>query len=178
MSHSQAIAPLSLGSRAHTGVTYLIEHLRAGEVLSAEVVENLMPAEGRNHMLGVTFKGVAPSANWYLGVFENNSYPADDLKASTVVATLGESVAYTPNTRPAFTPGVVAAGAVDNTAARAEFTFTESKRIYGGFMASSPTRGSGTGVLISAARFAAAKDVTAGDTLRVTAAFELVSASE
>ena len=178
MSQLQTIAPLSLGSRTHTGVTYRIEHLRGGQVLSCEEVENLMPAEGRNHMLGVTFKSVAPVASWFLGVFENNSYPGDDLKASTVVATLGESLAYIPTTRPAFTPGAIAAGAVDNMAARAEFTFTEAKRIYGAFMASSPTRGSGTGVLISAARFAASKDVTAGDTLRVTAAFELVSASE
>lgn len=178
MSQLQTIAPDALGSRTHTGVTYLIEHLRGDQVLSAEVVENLMPAEGRNHMLGVTLKSVAQVANWYLGVFENNSYPADDLKASTVVATLGESVAYAPATRPAFTPGSIAAGAVDNTGSRAEFTFTESKRIHGAFMASSPTRGSGTGVLISAARFASAKDVTAGDTLRVTASFELVSASE
>ena len=96
----------------------------------------------------------------------------------TVVATLGESAAYTPTTRPAFVPGAIASGAVDNTAARAEFTFTEAKRIYGAFMASSPTRGGSTGVLISAARFASAKDVTAGDTLRVTAAVELVSAAE
>lgn len=175
MSKQQTI---ELGSLTHTGVTYLIEHLRGDQVLSCEVVENLMPAEGRNHMLGVTLKSVAPAANWYLGVFENNSYPADDLKASTVVATLGESAAYTPTTRPAFVPGAIASGAVDNTAARAEFTFTEAKRIYGAFMASSPTRGGSTGVLISAARFASAKDVTAGDTLRVTAAFELVSASE
>ena len=164
-------------AQAHTGVTYHCELVRDGRVIDAWEAEKLMPEEGRNYMLGVAIKAVAQLANWYLGVFENNAFPADNLKASTAVAVLGETTTYVPPTRPAFVGGTVAAGAVDNTASRAEFTFNAAKRIYGAFMVSSPTKGSGAGVLISAARFDNYKDVESGDTLRVTASFNLISST-
>ena len=43
-------------AEAHLGTTYLIEHIRAGEVISHEEVHNLIPIEGLNHAVSVIIK--------------------------------------------------------------------------------------------------------------------------
>ena len=81
-----------------------------------------------------------------------------------------------PATRVEFVEGAVAAGVVENTASRAEFTFTAAKTIYGAFLVSAQAKGAITGVLMSAARFTAPKVLQIDDVLRVTASFSLTSA--
>ena len=169
MNHDQPI-------NAHAGVNYTIEVIRGGAVVDSETVHNLMPEEGRNHAVSVITKGATQVPAWYIGLFEGNYVPVDSDKASTFPTSATECTAYLPATRVEFNEGVVAAGTVDNTAARAEFTLTGAKTVYGAFLVSAQAKGAVTGVLMSAARFTAPKVLQIDDVLRVTASFSLTSA--
>ena len=169
MNHDQPI-------NAHAGVNYTIEVIRGGAVVDSETVHNLMPEEGRNHAVSVITKGATQVPAWYIGLFEGNYVPVDSDKASTLPTSATECTAYLPATRVEFVEGAVAAGVVENTASRAEFTATAAKTIYGAFLVSAQAKGAITGVLMSAARFTAPKVLQIDDVLRVTASFSLTSA--
>ena len=169
MNHDQPI-------NAHAGVNYTIEVIRGGAVVDSETVHNLMPEEGRNHAVSVITKGATQVPTWYIGLFEGNYVPVDSDKASTFPTRATECTAYLPATRVEFVEGAVAAGVVENTASRAEFTATAAKTIYGAFLVSAQAKGAITGVLMSAARFTAPKVLQIDDVLRVTASFSLTSA--
>lgn len=169
MNHDQPI-------NAHAGVNYTIEVIRGGAVVDSETVHNLMPEEGRNHAVSVITKGATQVPTWYIGLFEGNYVPVDSDKASTFPSNATECTAYLPATRVEFVEGAVAAGVVENTASRAEFTATAAKTIYGAFLVSAQAKGAVTGVLMSAARFTAPKVLQIDDVLRVTASFSLTSA--
>ena len=169
MNHDQPI-------NAHAGVNYTIEVIRGGAVVDSETVHNLMPEEGRNHAVSVITKGATQVPAWYIGLFEGNYVPVDSDKASTFPTSATECTAYLPATRVEFVEGAVAAGVVENTASRAEFTFTAAKTVYGAFLVSAQAKGAITGVLMSAARFTAPKVLQIDDVLRVTASFSLTSA--
>lgn len=169
MNHDQPI-------NAHAGVNYTIEVIRGGAVVDSETVHNLMPEEGRNHAVSVITKGATQVPAWYIGLFEGNYVPVDSDKASTFPTSATECTAYLPATRVEFVEGAVAAGVVENTASRAEFTATAAKTIYGAFLVSAQAKGAVTGVLMSAARFTAPKTLQIDDVLRVTASFSLTSA--
>lgn len=164
----------SAGSDA--GIIYTLEVLRNGQVIDSEVVHNLMPEEGRNHGVSVMLKGATQSAIWYIGLFEGNYVPVDTDKAATFPTVATECTAYAPATRVGFNSGNVIAGTTDNTANRAEFTFTSAKTVYGAFLSSAQAKGAVTGVLLSAARFVQPKAMQIDDVLRVTASFSLQSA--
>ena len=169
MNHDQPI-------NAHAGVNYTIEVIRGGAVVDSETVHNLMPEEGRTHAVSVITKGATQVPTWYIGLFEGNYVPVDSDKASTFPTSATECTAYLPATRVEFVEGAVAAGVVENTASRAEFTATAAKTIYGAFLVSAQAKGAITGVLMSAARFTAPKVLQIDDVLRVTASFSLTSA--
>jgi hypothetical protein len=158
------------------GTVYTVEHIRGGQVLSRDVHHNLVPIEGLNHIASVVTKGAAQVPTWYIGLFEGNytPVPADTAAAFSAAAT--ECTTYAPSTRAEFNEGAVVAGVVDNTANRAEFTFTAAKTIYGAFMSSAQAKGAVTGTLISAARFGSPKAVLVDDVLRITASLEFESA--
>lgn len=109
-------------------------------------------------------------------MYEGNYTPIAGDTAATFPASATESAAYAEATRPALVLGAVTAGAVDNVASRAEFTANASKTFYGGFVSSAAAKGSTSGVLLSAVRFASPKVLSSGEILRVTAGFTLVSA--
>ncbi len=156
--------------------TYLIEVVKDGVVVDSEVVDNIVPTEGLNHVLNTVFKGGAQISSWYLGVFKGNYTPVPGDTAATLPGAAVESADYTGTNRPAFVPGSVAGGAVSNSATVAEFSFSVPAVIYGGFMTSAQARGATTGVLMSVVKFASAKSVDAGALLRVTAGITLTSA--
>lgn len=157
------------------GFTYLIEVVHDGEVVDSEVVHNLVPTEGLNHTLDVLLRGGTQVTQWYVGVFENDYTPLGTDVMSTFASLAGESTAYTDTTRLEFTPGAPAGGVANNSAALAEFTFNATKTIRGAFLSSSNTKGGTAGVLLSAAKFSAAKSVTSGDILRVSAGIQMTS---
>lgn len=166
-----------MNSKAALGFTYIVEVVSPdGTVSQRETVHNLIPVEGLNHMMAVTFKRSTPVDTWYIALYEGNYTPVPLLTAAKFPAAATESIAYTPDARVPFVAGDIANGAVDNAAARAEFTFTAPKTIYGGAILSASPKGATTGVVISAVRFASPKVLEVGSTLRVLAGNSLVSA--
>ena len=157
------------------GFEYTIEHLRNGELISKEVCHNMVPTAGLNHTLDVLLKNGTSYPAWYVGLYEGNYVPVSSVTMATLPTDCSETTSYSELTRVTFTPGTVANGGVDNSGSKAEFTFTASKTIYGGFMASSSGKGSTTGLAISVVRFQGPKNVNSGDVLRVTAGLTLIT---
>ena len=167
----------SVQAGMHAGFEYLVEVVdKHGRVRDSEVIKNLMPTEGLNHMLNTELKGGAQVSSWYMGLFSGNYTPLAGDTAATFPGSATESSAYDEATRELLVFGTVAAGAVDNSAARAEFTMNATVTIYGGFIASASAKGATSGVLLSAVKFASPKALADDEVLRVTAGFTLISA--
>jgi hypothetical protein len=146
-------------------------HLRDGQIIDEGFDENLVVNEGLNDVLSVYLVAGTQKPSWFLGVFEGNYTPVATDTAAVITANSTECVAYTASTRQAWTPGAVAAQAVDNSASRASFTFNATKTIYGAFLISYNTKSGTTGTLFSAARFATSKAVANLDQLLLTYSF-------
>lgn len=159
------------------GFRYTVETIdRHGVVLDTEVVDNLIPTEGLNHVLGVVVGGVPQAVSWYIALNSGNYTPVAGDTAATYPASATEFSNYTGATRLDFTPGSIAGGTVDNTASKAEFEFLDTTTVYGGFMTSAQGKGATTGVLLSAVKFSSPKQPGVGGILRVTAGLTLTSA--
>lgn len=163
-------------SKLKVGFKYFVEHIRKGIVLSVEECFNLVPTEGMNHILNTEFKTGAQVTSWYVGIFEGNYTPVAGITAATIVAASTECTTYDSSTRPLWDSGTVSAGALDNSASKAEFVMSADKTVYGGFITSSNVKGGSTGVVDSAVRFATAKILETDDTLRITAGIVLANA--
>lgn len=159
------------------GFTYKVEVLHNGVVdeSQTEIIENLMPTEGLNYLINAGLLGASPLSVWYIAIFSGNYTPQPTDTAANIVANSTESSAYAEATRLVWTNGSVSAGAVDNSASVATFTSNATTTIYGGFITSVSTKGSGSGVLISAVRFASPKALDNSSVLKVTAGFVLTS---
>jgi len=191
MSGTQAVAK--------AGFTYNITHLRRVQVmqemglsidglervningvdavvLSTETVENLIPTQGLNYMLGAALTGVSQSSTWYLAPFEGNYTPVAGDTAATFPAAATECTAYNEATRVVWTPGAIAAGSVSNSASQAVFTMNATKTVYGIAQLSVSTKSAITGTLVSIALFAVPKAVVATDILNVTNTITATSA--
>ena len=163
-------------SKLSAGFSYQVEVIdKNGHVRDSEVVHNIMPGEGLNYVLGAALKGAAQIAAFHVGLYEGNYTPVAGDTAATFPVSATESIAYAELTRVALTLGTVIGGSADNSAARAEFTANATKTFYGGFISSSNAKGSVSGVLVSAVRFSSPKQLVAGEVLRVTAGFVLLS---
>lgn len=163
-------------AQAAAGTAYLVELVAPdGTVLNSEVVHNLIPTEGLNHIAGVVFKGATPAAAWYIAPYEGNYTPVAAVTAATAPAAATECTTYSEAARVLFNSGAVAGGALDNTANKAEFTFNAAKTIYGIFMTSASPKAATTGVVVSFVRFSSPKVCDVGSVLRVTAGFAIAS---
>lgn len=181
-------------AKLKTGFTYNVEHLRRAEmvdddslprktlngveyaVLSTETVNNLVPTEGLNYMLGASLTGVVQISAWFIALFEGNYTPVAGVTAATFPADATECVAYNEAARVSWTPGAISAGSVSNTASKAVFTMNATKTVYGIAQTSVSTKSAITGTLVSVARFGAAKAVVATDVLNVTSIITATSA--
>lgn len=163
------------GSLKPMGV-FEVTHYRNGKVIGRDVSANLIPTEGLNHLLGVAVAGATQVNPWYVVPFEGNYTPVAGLTAATFPAAATECIAYNEVARVAYVEGAVAAGAVDNDASRAEFTFNAPKTIYGAALVSVSTKSSTLGTLLAAARFSVARAVVAADVLAVKYSLSLTSA--
>lgn len=155
--------------RSHTRLFYREDQSQR------ERIHNLMPVEGLNHTLSVTFAGGSQVATWYVGLFEGNYTPLSTDTMATFPASSTECTAYDESVRQTWVESTPAAGATTNSASKAEFTMSATKTVYGAFISSSSVKGGTSGVLASAAKFSAAKDVDDGDILRVTASISMTS---
>lgn len=148
---------------------YIGQIIRKGKVIDEFEFENIVVDQGLNYALNSAFGQASALTNWYIGLFEGNYTPTSGADASTIASLATETTAYTNATRPGWTlPGATAAKQLTNGAARASFTFTGSKTLYGAFLASSNVKGGTAGTLFSAARFASTKSVDADDELLIT----------
>ena len=158
------------------GFLWTIEEIKDGVLLSTEQVHNLVPVEGLNYILNAALKNGTPFPSFYVGLYEGAYTPTPGDEMATFPTAATELTAYAETTRRLLTLGAVSAGAVDNSASRAEFTGNvNGKLAQGGFISSAPTKGAATGVLVSAVRFPSPRPLDAGTVLRVTAAFNIVS---
>lgn len=155
---------------------YEIEHVRDGKVIDKFDAKNLIPTEGLNHMLSVVVADGVKVSTWYVGIYEGDYTPIATNTAANFPGLATECTAYSEGARPTFTEGAVSAGAVDNSASKAEFTMSAPKTIYGCFLVSTATKGATTGTLLSAVRFGTAKAAVAGDVLRISAPLSLTGA--
>lgn len=162
--------------RLACGFEYLIETIKNGVVIDRDRVHNLVPIEGLNYFINAALRNQAAFANFYVGLYEGNYTPTPDDVMAGFPSAATELTAYSETTRRLLTLSAAAAGATDNSAARAEFTgTTNGKQAMGGFISSAPTKGSASGVLVSAVRFPSPRPLDAGTVLRITAGFTFAS---
>ena len=164
-----------MNERISAGFEYLVELVKDGQVVDSEVVHNLLPTEAINHILNVVLKSGTQVPTWYMALFEGNYTPLSTDTAATTPAAAVECITYAEAARVEWVEGAVAAGTVNNTASKAEFTSNANKTVYGGFMTSVPAKGATTGTLISIVRFSSPKTFESGSVLRVTGGFTMTS---
>ncbi len=165
-----------MNTHATFGFDWYLEIEHTDGRVERESVHNLLPDEGRDHIMGVAFKGAGQVTSWYLAIYEGNYTPVPGITAATFPSAATECTSYTSATRPLFNTAAVSGGQVTNSANRAEFTMTADKTIYGGVITSASAKGAATGVLTSAVRFSSPKVLETGAILRVVAANSLASA--
>jgi hypothetical protein len=137
---------------------------------------NRIPQSGIDYFANLALMGqLAPISSWFVGMYENNYVPDSNTSAADLPGNAGETVAYSQPARPEWQKNYDGVGVVSNLAARAEFSFTQSKVLYGGFLVSSPTKGSNSGTLLSIARFPSPRQIDAGYTGQLGVAITLVS---
>lgn len=130
---------------------------------------NVATYQGLISLLNTMFTGSGQITNWYLGVFQNNYTPVVTDTMSSFVTSAGEFTGYSGGARPTFSPAAASGSpTINNGASAATFTFTGSATLYGAFLSSVATPGSGSGILFSAAQFGASKNVSSGDQLILT----------
>jgi hypothetical protein len=153
--------------------TYHVECWRDGALLWEDTFDNLVTTAGKNNYLDATLKTGVTSPTFFLGLVTgpggSNTYAAADTMASH--AGWAENTSYSQSTRPAWTPGSVAAGSVDNSASVAVFTINVTGPIVigGAFLANNSTKGGTTGILMGVGSFTAGdRSVILDDVLNVT----------
>jgi len=167
-----ADAVMSAGVRAQNplvqskqlGTHYRVEcHDRNGKLKWVDEFDNLVVTAGLNDSLDKHLKGSGYTAAWYVGLTDGTpEFAAGDTMASHVGWT--EVSDYDEATREALTLGDVAAGSVDNSASKAEFTIdTNTTTIGGAFITSVSTKDGGTGILYGGGAFSAGDKVLDDD---------------
>jgi hypothetical protein len=140
---------------------------------------NLVVNVGLKDMNDKYFLGSTYTATWFIGLYGaggTNDPAAGDTMASHVGWV--EVVPYSNATRPAcsFAAATTAdPSVITNASSPAVFNINATETVGGAFLTSNSTKSGTTGVLFSAADFAAPGDrnVTSGDTLSVTYTFSL-----
>ena len=138
-----------------------------GRVKDESVTRNLMPMEAMNHLFTACFASGAQNLSWYGGLFKTAYEPDSADTMQRVIDSALEFTQYESATRPQIVFAPAANGKV--IGAPALVTFTAPGTVYGGFLTTSPVKGSASGLLGSIARFPAPKQLQAGDTLKLSA---------
>lgn len=127
---------------------------------------SLIVTDGLNKLLDATLKTGLTTPLWYVGLKDTGTILLANTMASHVAwATI---TPYSNATNPAFTPGTISAGSVDNSASKAVFNINATDDIYGAFMTDNSAKGGATGILFGGGDFTAMRSVISGDTLNVT----------
>ena len=136
-----------------------------GSLKWVEEYDNLVTTEGLNLLLTRGFKTVPGDVNWYIGLKGTGSPAAGDTMASH--GGWSEITPYSDSTRPAFTPGTVASGSVDNSAAKGVFNINATSTVYGAFFSTNSTKSGTSGSLYGVGDFSSSRAVINTDTISV-----------
>ena len=161
------------------GFVYTPTHIgEDGQIISQQEIHNLMPAEMITYMLNAALRSGAQYGTYYLSLFENNYTPLPGDTMATFMAACGENVTYTTTgtNRLTLTLPAPVGGSITTSASPNSFDFTGAATIRGAFITTGLTRGSNTGLLVSAALFASPFTLANLGSLRVPVGFALVSA--
>jgi hypothetical protein len=165
-SGGSVIARPDMKMNARLRHVWLFELYRGGKKVWEDGFENLVVTAGLNKYLDATLKTGLASPVWYVALKNTGTVVAADTMASHAGWT--ENVTYSEATRVAWTPGAVAAGSVDNSASKANFSINGSTTIFGGFLTDTSAKSGATGILLGGGDFGASRAVISGDTLAVT----------
>lgn len=147
---------------------------RQGRLKWVEEFDNLVVTAGCNKYLDATLKTGLASPAWYVGLKGSGTPNAADTMSSH--ASWSTITPYSNANDPAWTPGTISAGSVDNSASKAVFNINASADVYGAFMKDNNTKGGTTGTLLGVGDFAAYRSVVSGDTLNVTVTCSIAAA--
>jgi hypothetical protein len=153
------------------GGVFTYSQIRNGEVIDTWEEPNLVVNEGLDYTLDSAFSAGSPITAWYVGLFKNNYTPQASDTASTFpgAGVANESTTeYSESTRPHWVEAGVVSQVITNTASPVTFTFASPINIYGAFLASSSTKGSTSGKLAAASKFASVRAMLTADVLSVT----------
>lgn len=141
---------------------------RYGKLKWKEEYNNLVVTAGLNKLLDATFKTGLAAPAWYVGLVDNDGF-SEYVAGDTMSSHSGWSACspYSNATRPAFTPGTISGGSVDNSGSKAVFNINASDTIRGAFLCDDDTVDGSSGTLYGAGDFSAARAVQDGDTLNV-----------
>lgn len=152
------------------GFRYQYEYSEGGIILWEGAASNLIPQAGVDHLRGLLRGSAVPISNWYLGLYSGNYVPDDPaVTAADLPVNVGEFTAYEGAERLPWQHADEGVSEVSNSGNRAEFTFTGSGTVRGGFLISAAAKGGNTGLLMSIVRFPNPRPVEAGGILRVLA---------
>jgi hypothetical protein len=158
---------LRLHERLQLRAIWHTQHLRKGRIIWEERDTNLIVDQGLAYMIGAALDSGTPKiSNFFVGIYKANRAPLSTDTGTSYPGDANEATEYSEAARPAYN-GVLTGSTIDNIAARAEFTFTASITVYGGFMISLSPKGIGGGTLINAKAFSAPRNPVATDVLRV-----------
>ena len=140
-----------------------------------EYSTNLIPDEGLNLILGWVVNTSGLVSTWYMALYQNAYTPLPALDAGNFAGTAGENTSttegYTEANRVAWVPDAIDTvnTEVTNDTTTADFTIATATTVVmnGAALLSTNTRGGTTGSLLSASRFAAARNLSNGDTFSV-----------
>lgn len=156
----------------HPSSLYQVECFDAGGHLKwVEEFNNIVVTTGLNKLLDATIKTGLASPTWFVALIGSGGslgdiWPTDTMISHSGWIELGTSV-YS-GTRPAFTPGTIASGSVDNSASKAVFNITgASQTVYGCFLTNDNTTSGTSGILYGAGYFTLSRDTLSGDVLNV-----------
>lgn len=131
--------------------------LYRGDSADSQISENVVCDQFLIHMLNVLFNGATQVTQWYIGLFSGNVTPnGGTWTGANVVANATEVTAYPGTDRPAFDVETTATTSLSNTGSEAMFEFNAPVPfVRGAFLVQAAAKGSTTGILCAATRFAA-----------------------
>ena len=140
-----------------------------------ECSKNLVPLEGRTHLLGVSLGNLPKASGYYLALYAGQVTPQDNWTAASFAQTSAELVSntqgYVEANRPKWEPGSASDGVIDSLQNPALFTFAAANSttvdVAGCALLSAEGKGASTGVLIAASRFAALRQFQDTDTFEL-----------
>lgn len=157
--------PLKVGGFHYTARLYNQD----GSLAEQWEDDNLIPAAGLSFLLQAPFGDVAPIGAWYCGLFRGNYLPTSATTSADIPTNMQEFVSYSEATRPLWDRAFDGVATMDNSAVKAAFNVTADATLYGAFLASVATKGTGTGTLLSVVRFTTPKPVSTGQRLELLA---------